>query len=77
MLIDATDPGEGISRGEAIAVIERANGADDDRLWEREEPQDLTAEVEDLLESLLNRGFLYAVDDELYVTERDVIADQE
>ncbi|MFD1514547.1 hypothetical protein [Halomarina rubra] len=53
-LREPVDRSEGLSREEATTVL--ADGGID------------AVDAEDLLDELLSKGYLYAVDDELYVT---------
>jgi hypothetical protein len=71
-LIEATAEGEGLTRDEAMAVVESANETAEDRFWE-DRPEHFEAELDGILEELANRGFLYEADGELRITDRDVL----
>lgn len=71
-LIEATDESEGLSREEAIGIVRQANETHPERFWSGE-PEHLTAEVEEILDDLVNRGYLYRADDGLRVTSRDIL----
>lgn len=72
VLIEHTAETEGLTRQEAIDVITAANASSDDRFWGGDEPPTLETEIENVLDGLLNRGYLYEVAGELRVTERDI-----
>lgn len=57
VLLEITEPGEGIPRDDANEQLLEAGFADGD--------------AEYALDRLLNRGYLYAVDDQLFVTDDD------
>jgi len=68
VLVETTDGNSGLPREQAIAAIEEANAAAPDRLWGTADPDTFEADVADVLEGLINRGYMYEVDDELWVT---------
>jgi hypothetical protein len=55
-LADATSPGEGFGRSRAEDIL-------------TEEYEAMTASA--ILDQLLNRGYLYSVDGQLFITERE------
>lgn len=73
VLIEHTDDTEGISREEAVELIKTASASSEDRFWGTADPATIDAEIEGVLDGLVNRGYLYEVEDELRVTERDVL----
>lgn len=72
VLIEATTADAGISREAAIDVIKQANAEQPDRLWAAGDPDRLDVEIEDVLDSLEQHGFLYSVEGRLFVTDREL-----
>lgn len=58
-LIAVTAPNDGIERERAAALLADEGFTTEDTDW--------------ALQQLINRGYCYVVDDELYVTDRDVL----
>jgi len=70
-LISMTDEDESLTRESIKKIIREANARDAERFWD-EEPERFEMEIKDIVDSLLNRGYLYEVDGEIYITDRDI-----